>query len=281
MNAQVGLARPAEIGADVCHLNLHKTFCIPHGGGGPGMGPIGVVSALAPHLPTHPVSAPRTAGDQAIGPISAAPYGSPMILPISWMYIACMGGKGLRHASEIAILNANYMAKRLEGHYDILYRNRNNRCAHEFILDCRAFRQVRGHQDRRHRQTAHGLRVPRPHHELAGARDVDGRTHGERVQAELDRFCDALIKIREEIKAIEEGKADREDNLLRNAPHTFGMIGSDEWNHPYTREQAAWPASWLRSNKFWTHVARVDNPYGDRNLACSCEGMDAYTEPEG
>ena len=280
MNAQVGLARPAEIGADVCHLNLHKTFCIPHGGGGPGMGPIGVVSALAPYLPTHPVSAPRTAGEDAIGPISAAPYGSPMILPISWMYIACMGGKGLRQASEIAILNANYMAKRLEGHYEILYRNRNNRCAHEFILDCRGFDKSAGIKidDIAKRLMDYGFHAPTMSWPVPATLMVEP-TESE-SKAELDRFCDALIKIRQEIRAIEEDKADREDNVLRNAPHTMGMIGSDEWTHPYTREQAAWPAPWLRNNKFWTHVARVDNPFGDRNLACSCEGMDAYTEPE-
>ena len=280
MNAQVGLARPAEIGADVCHLNLHKTFCIPHGGGGPGMGPIGVTSALAPHLPTHPVRAPRSAGEQAIGPIAAAPYGSPMILPISWMYIACMGGKGLRHASEIAILSANYMAKRLEGHYDILYRNDNGRCAHEFIIDCRAFDKSAGIKidDLAKRLMDYGFHAPTMSWPVPGTLMVEP-TESE-SKAELDRFCDALISIRKEIAAIEDGSADREDNLLKNAPHTMGMIGSDEWTHPYTREQAAWPAPWLRHNKFWTHVARVDNPFGDRNLACSCEGMDAYTNED-
>ena len=280
MNAQVGLARPAEIGADVCHLNLHKTFCIPHGGGGPGMGPIGVVEALRPHLPTHPVSAPAGVGEAAIGPISAAPYGSPMILPISWMYIACMGGRGLRQASEIAILNANYMAKRLEGHYDILYRNRNNRCAHEFILDCRPFDKSAGIKidDLAKRLMDYGFHAPTMSWPVPGTLMIEP-TESE-SKAELDRFCDALISIRKEIAAIESGNADREDNVLRNAPHTMGMIGGDEWTHPYTREQAAWPAPWLRDQKFWTHVGRVDNPFGDRNLACSCEGMDAYASSD-
>ena len=276
MNAQVGLARPAEIGADVCHLNLHKTFCIPHGGGGPGMGPIGVTSTLAPYLPTHPVSAPAASGDLSIGPISAAPYGSPMILPISWMYIACMGGSGLKRASEIAILSANYMARRLEEHYTILYRNDNDRCAHEFILDCRCFDKSAGIKidDIAKRLMDYSFHAPTMSWPVPGTLMIEP-TESE-SKAELDRFCDALISIRQEIRDIEEGRADPKDNVLHNAPHTMGMIGSDEWTHPYTRTQAAWPVSWLRQNKFWTHVARVDNPYGDRNLACSCEGMDAY-----
>ena len=276
MNAQVGLTRPAELGADVCHLNLHKTFCIPHGGGGPGMGPIGVVDALAPYLPTHPVVEPHTAGSEAIGPISAAPYGSPMILPISWMYIACMGADGLRRASEVAILNANYLAVRLREHYDILFVNQNGRCAHEFILDCREFDKSAGIKidDIAKRLMDYGFHAPTMSWPVPGTLMIEP-TESE-SKAELDRFCEALISIRKEIREIEDEKADRQDNVLKNAPHTVEMIGSDEWSHPYTRTQAAWPVSWLHTNKFWTHVARVDNPYGDRNLMCNCEDMDAF-----
>ena len=276
MNAQVGLTRPAELGADVCHLNLHKTFCIPHGGGGPGMGPIGVVEALEPFLPSHPVVQPHTAGADAIGPISAAPYGSPMILPISWMYIACMGGDGLRRASEVAILSANYLSTRLKDHYDILYVNQNGRCAHEFILDCRGFDKSAGIKidDIAKRLMDYGFHAPTMSWPVPGTLMIEP-TESE-SKAELDRFCDALISIRNEIREIEEGRADKEDNLLKNAPHTVQMVGSDDWTHPYSRTQAAWPLPWLHGSKFWTHVGRVDNPYGDRNLMCSCEDMDAY-----
>ena len=276
MNAQVGLTRPAELGADVCHLNLHKTFCIPHGGGGPGMGPIGVTKALAPYLPSHPVVAPGSAGDDAIGAIAAAPYGSPMILPISWMYIACMGSKGLREASEIAILNANYMAFRLKDHYEVLFTNNNGCCAHEFILECRGFEKSAGIRidDIAKRLMDYGFHAPTMSWPVAGTLMVEPTESESR--GELDRFCDALIAIRSEIKAIEEGRADAEDNLLKNAPHTMEMIGSDEWVHPYSRQEAAWPADWLKQGKFWTHVARVDNPFGDRNLVCSCAGMEQY-----
>ena len=281
MNAQVGLTRPGELGADVCHLNLHKTFCIPHGGGGPGMGPIGVTGALAPFLPSHPIITPDTAGEHAIGPVSAAPYGSPMILPISWMYIACMGANALKQASEIAILNANYMAKRLSGHYEILFTNANGRCAHEFILDCRMFDKTAGIKidDIAKRLMDYGFHAPTMSWPVPGTLMIEPTESESRE--ELDRFCEAMILIREEIREIEEGRADSEDNVLKNAPHTVGMIGSDEWTHPYTRRKAAWPTDWLRDSKFWTHVARVDNPYGDRNLVCSCEGMDQYAEECG
>ncbi|MDG2424211.1 MAG: aminomethyl-transferring glycine dehydrogenase [Phycisphaerales bacterium] len=280
MNAMVGLCRPAEIGADVCHLNLHKTFCIPHGGGGPGMGPIAVASHLCPFLPGHPVVRPESAGEEAIEAISAAPWGSPSILPISWMYIALMGDAGLRNASEIAILNANYMARRLEGHYDILFRNENGRCAHEFILDCRPFASVGVRiDDIAKRLMDYGFHSPTMSWPVAGTLMVEP-TESE-SKAELDRFCDAMIGIREEIRAIETGKADKENNVLHNSPHSLATVTANEWPHPYTREQAAYPASWLRDRKFWPPVDRVDNPFGDRNLVCTCptvEAMEQSTE---
>ncbi|MEC9157429.1 MAG: aminomethyl-transferring glycine dehydrogenase [Planctomycetota bacterium] len=278
MTAQVGLTRPGDLGADVCHLNLHKTFCIPHGGGGPGMGPIGVTEELAPFLPTHPVVAPRSAGDTPIGAISAAPYGSPMILPISWMYIACMGSRGLRQASEIAILNANSMAKRLGDSFDILFTNQNGCCAHEFIMDCRGFEKTAGIRidDIAKRLMDYGFHAPTMSWPVAGTLMVEP-TESESLE-ELDRYCDALISIRAEIREIEEGRADPEDNLLKNAPHTMEMVGSEQWEHPYPRSQAAWPVEWLKQGKFWAHVGRVDNPFGDRNLVCSCEGMQAHGE---
>jgi len=276
MNAQVGLTRPGDIGADVCHLNLHKTFCIPHGGGGPGMGPIGVSAELAEFLPGHPVVRPDSAGRRAIGPISAAPYGSASILPISWMYIALMGADGLRRASEIAILNANYMAKRLEGHFKILYTNHNGRCAHEFIADCRAFEKsadVRI-EDIAKRLMDYGFHAPTMSWPVPGTLMIEP-TESESKE-ELDRFCDALIAIRAEIRAIEEGKSDRADNPLKHAPHTATAVTADTWTHAYSREQAAYPAPWTRERKFWPAVGRVDNPFGDRNLVCTCEPMSAY-----
>ncbi len=278
MNAMVGLVRPAEIGADVCHLNLHKTFCIPHGGGGPGMGPIGVTEALKPFLPGHPVHRPIDAGEHAMGPVSAAPYGSPSILPIPWMYIAMMGGDGLTYATEIAILNANYMATRLAGHYDILYTNANGRCAHEFIVDCREFDKAAGVKidDIAKRLMDFGFHAPTMSWPVPGTLMIEP-TESE-SQEELDRFCDAMIAIREEIRAIEEGRLDREDNPLKHAPHALVAVTADEWTHAYSREQAAWPVAWLRQRKFWPAVGRVDNPYGDRNLVCSCVGMESYAE---
>jgi len=278
LNAQVGLCRPAELGADVCHLNLHKTFCIPHGGGGPGMGPIGVVAHLTPFLPGHSIVSPYDEAGEHIGAISAAPWGSSSILPISWMYIALMGGKGLTRATEVAILSANYIAKRLEGHYSILYRGRNDRVAHECIIDLRPFKKSLGieAEDIAKRLIDYGFHPPTMSWPVAGTIMVEP-TESE-SQAELDRFCEAMIAIREEIDEIEVGKADRQNNLLKNAPHTAAVVMGDRWDYPYSRDRAAFPTPWTRANKFWPSVARVDNAYGDRNLVCSCLPMDAYTE---
>ncbi len=277
MNAQVGLCSPGDIGADVCHLNLHKTFCIPHGGGGPGMGPIGVAAHLAPFLPGHPVSSPDSSGPRAGGPVSAAPYGSPSILTISWVYIALMGSAGLRRATQVAILSANYMAKRLEKHYTVLFKGENGRVAHEFIIDCRAFDKSAGIKvdDIAKRLQDYGFHGPTMSWPVPGTLMIEP-TESE-PRPELDRFCDALIAIRKEIAEIEAGRMDKADNPLKNAPHTIGMIGSDDWKHPYSRSVAAWPAPWLRDSKFWPFVGRVDNPYGDRNLVCTCPPMSAYT----
>ncbi|MDX2119404.1 MAG: aminomethyl-transferring glycine dehydrogenase [Planctomycetota bacterium] len=280
MNAQVGLTSPGLIGADVCHLNLHKTFCIPHGGGGPGMGPIGVAAHLAPFLPGHPVASPHakghTTGSKAIGAISAAPWGSASILLISWVYIALMGGEGLKRATQVAILNANYMAKRLEKHYPVLYRGTHGRCAHEFILDCRPLEKTSGVKidDIAKRLMDYGFHAPTMSFPVPGTLMIEP-TESE-PKAELDRFCDAMIQIREEIREIEEGKADRADNVLKHAPHTIAAVSSDNWTHGYSREKAAYPAAWLRDSKFWPHVGRVDNPYGDRNLVCVCPPMSEY-----
>ena len=278
MNAQVGVCRPGDIGADVCHLNLHKTFCIPHGGGGPGMGPIGVAAHLAPFLPSHPVVAPDSAGANAIGPISAAPYGSPSILTISWVYIALMGAAGLRRATEVAILNANYMAGRLEGHYPIVYTGAHGRVAHEFILDCRGFEKTAGIKvdDIAKRLMDYGFHGPTMSWPVGGTLMIEP-TESE-SKAELDRLCDAMIRIREEIRAIEQGAMSRDDNPLRHAPHTIRAVTASEWKHAYPREQAAFPAPWLRERKFWPSVGRVDNPYGDRHLVCTCPPMAEYAE---
>jgi glycine dehydrogenase len=275
MNAQVGLTSPGLIGADVCHLNLHKTFCIPHGGGGPGMGPICVARHLLPFLPTHPVRPPAGAGERAIGPVSAAPYGSPSILLISWVYIALMGAEGLRRASQIAILNANYMARRLEEHYPILFRGRTRLCAHEFILDTR-FAQKAGItvEDIAKRLQDYGFHGPTMSWPVPGTLMIEP-TESE-PREELDRFCDALIRIRAEIRDIEEGRADRTNNVLKNAPHTAHHLAADPWPHPYSRRQAAFPAPWVAERKFWPAVARVDNPYGDRHLVCTCPPVAEY-----
>jgi glycine dehydrogenase len=282
LNAQVGLCRPGEYGADVCHLNLHKTFCIPHGGGGPGMGPICVAPHLAPYLPGHPLRPVGGAlvGKAAIGPVSAAPYGSPGILPISWMYIAMMGGPGLTRASELAILNANYMAERLVDHYPILYRGATGRVAHEFILDLRNFKKSAdvSVDDVAKRLMDFGFHAPTMSWPVAGTMMVEP-TESE-SKAELDRFCDAMIAIREEIREIEEGRADRHDNLLRNAPHTVAEVTSDRWDRPYGRERAAFPAPWVRDRKFWPPVARIDNAFGDRNLVCTCDPVVSYAEED-
>lgn len=278
MNAQVGLCRPGDIGADVCHLNLHKTFAIPHGGGGPGMGPICVAEHLAPFLPGHPVVA--TGGEQATGPVSAAPFGSASILLISWAYIAMLGGEGVTLSSKAAILNANYMAKRLEGHYDILFRGENGRVAHEFILDLRPFRQQTGitEVDVAKRLMDYGYHAPTMSWPVVGTMMVEP-TESE-SQAEVDRFCNAMIAIRSEIQEVALGMADAEKNVLKQAPHTVGMVTADTWAMPYGREKAAFPAPWTRTHKFWPSARRLDDAYGDRNLICACPPMEAYETAE-
>ncbi|MEM9997942.1 MAG: aminomethyl-transferring glycine dehydrogenase [Bacteroidota bacterium] len=273
MNAQVGLCRPGDFGMDVCHLNLHKTFAIPHGGGGPGMGPIGVTAELAPFLPGHPVIA--TGGDQAIGPVAAAPYGSASILLISWAYIRMMGAEGLTEATRRAILNANYMAKRLEGHYDVLYRGPGGTVAHEFILDTRPFGEAGiSPEDIAKRLMDYGYHAPTMSWPVTGTLMVEP-TESE-TKAELDRFCDAMIAIRSEIQEIELGVVDAEQSALKHAPHTAAVVTATEWDRPYTREQAAYPAPWTRTAKFWPTVGRVDNAFGDRNVVCTCPPMEAY-----
>ncbi len=274
MNAQVALCRPGDFGADVCHLNLHKTFCIPHGGGGPGVGPICVAAHLAPFLPGH-AQASELKGLTAVGPVSAAPYGSASILTISYVYIALMGAEGLADATATAILNANYMAKRLEAHYPVLYRGTSGLCAHEFILDCRGFEASAGIkvEDIAKRLMDYGYHAPTMSWPVTGTLMIEP-TESE-SKPELDRFCDAMIAIRAEISAIEAGQLDRTDNPLKNAPHTAAAVTADVWPHPYTRQQAAWPLAYLKQNKFWPAVGRVDNPYGDRNLVCSCPPMEA------
>jgi glycine dehydrogenase len=276
MNAMVGLCRPGDIGADVCHLNLHKTFTIPHGGGGPGMGPIGVTKALAPFLPGHSVV--RTGGDQAIGAVSAAPWGSPGILPISWMYIRMMGGPGLTFATKVAILSANYVARRLQEHYPVLYTGREGTVAHECIIDPRPLRNATGVEagDIAKRLMDYGFHAPTVSFPVAGTLMIEP-TESESLE-ELDRFCDALIGIREEIREIELGTADRSDNLLKNAPHTADVVCADEWNHSYGRERAAWPAPWTREQKFWPAVGLVESAAGDRNLICACIPIEEYAE---
>jgi glycine dehydrogenase len=277
MNAQVGLTSPGFIGADVCHLNLHKTFCIPHGGGGPGVGPIGVAKHLVPFLPSHPVFTSRLEevdhSKQHIGPVSAAPWGSASILTISWMYIAMMGADGLTEATEFAILNANYIAARLEKYFPTLYRS-NGLVAHECILDLRAFHATTA-EDVAKRLMDYGFHAPTLSWPVAGTLMVEP-TESE-SKYELDRFCDAMIAIHAEMTAVENGSADAKNNLLKNAPHTADQIASDNWNRPYSREQAAFPAKSLHDYKFWPHVSRVDNVFGDRNPVCSCAGMENYT----
>jgi glycine dehydrogenase len=275
MNAMVGVARPGDIGADVCHLNLHKTFCIPHGGGGPGMGPIGVAAHLAPFLPGHPVVPQH--GRTTLGAVAAAPWGSAAILPISWVYIKMMGGEGLALATKIAILNANYVAHRLEPHYPVLYKGRNGRVAHECIVDPRPLKQSSGVEveDIAKRLMDYGFHAPTVSFPVAGTLMIEP-TESE-SKAELDRFCDALISIREEIAEIEKGILDRADNPLKHAPHTQDQVISDDWKHAYSREKAAFPAPWTREWKFWPSVTRVDNAYGDRNVVCACPPIEAYT----
>jgi glycine dehydrogenase len=276
MNAQLGLTSPAEIGADVCHLNLHKTFCIPHGGGGPGIGPIAVAAHLAPYLPNHPFR--DDAGPASgIGPVSAAPFGSASILPISYAYMRMMGADGLKRATEVAILNANYIAARLRPHFPILYTGANGYVAHECILDCRGFVTEAGIQveDIAKRLQDYGFHAPTMSWPVPGTLMVEP-TESE-PRAELDRFCDAMIAIRTEIAAVATGALDRTDNPLRNAPHTAAELTTETWRHPYTRAQAAFPAG-ATDAKYWPPVKRVDNAYGDRNLVCTCAPLSAYAE---
>ncbi len=275
LNAQVGLTNPGLIGADVCHINLHKTFCIPHGGGGPGMGPIAVAQHLAPFLPGHALI--KTGGSKAIHAVSAAPWGSSNILLISYAYIKMMGGNGLTLATKIAILNANYIASKLSSYYKVLYTGKNKRVAHEMIFDMREFKKC-GIEvgDIAKRLMDYGFHAPTVSFPVPGTLMVEP-TESE-SKYELDRFCDAMIAIRNEIKDIEEGRADKEDNMLKNAPHTAHEIASDNWNHKYQRLAAAYPVSSLLKNKFWPSVARVDDAYGDRNFVCSCEPIESYME---
>ena len=269
MNAQVGLCRPGDYGADVCHLNLHKTFCIPHGGGGPGVGPIGVAKHLAPFLPAQASLDEDVDLNKRVGPVSAAPYGSASILTISWMYIRMMGADGLRRASEIAILNANYIAKRLDPYFPVLFKGKRGLVAHECIVDLRQWKSVDVEvEDVAKRLMDYGFHAPTISWPVAGTMMIEP-TESESKE-ELDRFCDAMISIQAEIEAVANGKIDKEDNPLKNAPHTVRQVTSEKWDHPYSREQAAFPAPWTREHKFWPAVARIDNVYGDRNLFCSC-----------
>ncbi|HNP18877.1 MAG TPA: aminomethyl-transferring glycine dehydrogenase [Fulvivirga sp.] len=275
MNAQVGLTSPANIGADVCHLNLHKTFCIPHGGGGPGMGPIGVAKQLAPFLPGNPLV--KSGGDKAITAISAAPFGSASILTISYAYIAMMGRNGLKSATHLAILNANYLKEKLSGHYEVLYTGKNGRAAHEMIIDCREFKKFGVEvEDMAKRLMDYGYHAPTVSFPVAGTMMIEP-TESENI-GELDRFCSAMIEIRNEIREVETGMADAENNVLKNAPHTAAVITATAWDKPYSREKAAYPLSYVAGNKFWPAVGRVDSAYGDRNLMCSCLPLEEYSE---
>jgi len=273
MNAQSGLTSPAAIGADVCHLNLHKTFAIPHGGGGPGMGPIGVAAHLAPYLPGHPLV--KVGGPRGIHAVAAAPWGSASILLISYGYIRMLGGDGVTEATKYAILNANYIKSRLERHYDVLYTRANGRVAHEMIFDLRKFKAAGVEEgDVAKRLMDYGFHAPTVSFPVPGTLMIEPTESEDK--AELDRFCDALIAIRQEIEDVVTGKADAKDNVLKNAPHTAAVVTADTWAHPYSREQAAYPLPWVKANKFWPSVGRIDNPYGDRNLVCICPPMEAY-----
>ncbi len=275
MNAQVGLTSPANIGADVCHLNLHKTFCIPHGGGGPGMGPICCNDKLKPFLPGHAVV--KTGGEKAISAVSGAPWGSASILAISYAYIAMMGSEGLTNATKLAIFNANYIKERLSGHYKILYTGTQGRCAHEMIVDCRDFKKFGVEvEDIAKRLMDYGFHAPTVSFPVAGTIMIEP-TESE-PKAEMDRFVDALIEIRNEIREVEEGKADKENNVLKHAPHTAAVITADSWNRPYSRQKAAYPLSFVKEAKFWPSVSRVDSAYGDRNLVCTCLPIEEYSK---
>ena len=277
LNAQLGVCRPAEFGPDVAHVNLHKTFCIPHGGGGPGVGPIGVREHLAPYLPGH-VLRPEAGPGNGISAVSAAPWGSPGILPISWAYIALMGAEGLKRATQVAILNANYIASRLQDHYSVLFVGKNGLVAHECIIDLRPFKKSAGVDvdDVAKRLMDYGFHAPTMSFPVPGTLMIEP-TESESKE-ELDRFCEAMIQIREEIRDIEEGLSDRERNPLKNSPHTAESLISDDWDEPYTRETAAYPLPWVRERKFWPAVGRVDNVYGDRNLVCACPSLESYLD---
>jgi glycine dehydrogenase len=274
MNAQVGICRPSEVGADVCHLNLHKTFCIPHGGGGPGVGPIAVAPHLTSFLPGHPVIS--TGGKEGIGPVSSSPWGSASILPISWTYINLMGAAGLKEATSYAILNANYIARKLDPHFPVLYKGAHGLVAHECILDLRGLKKSAGIEveDVAKRLMDYGFHAPTISFPVPGTMMVEP-TESESKE-ELDRFCEAMISIRKEIALIEQGRMDPVDNLLKNAPHTIDALLAPEWHHPYTREEAAFPLPWTRDHKFWPAVGRIDSAYGDRNLICLCPPVEAY-----
>jgi glycine dehydrogenase len=279
MNAQVGLTSPAAIGADVCHLNLHKTFAIPHGGGGPGMGPICVAAHLAPYLPGHPVI--KTGGEKAIPAMAAAPWSSASILLISYAYIRMLGADGMTNATRYAILNANYIKARLEHHYPVLYTRANGRVAHEMIFDLRPLKQASGidETDVAKRLMDYGFHAPTVSFPVPGTLMIEP-TESE-PKEELDRFCDAMIAIRQEIQAVIDGTSDPRDNVLKNAPHTAAVLSADEWPHRYPRHQAAYPLPFVRARKFWPTVGRIDNPYGDRNLFCSCPPIEAFAEEVG
>lgn len=276
LNALVGLAKPGHFGGDVSHLNLHKTFCIPHGGGGPGVGPVGVRAHLAPYLPNHPLQ-PAAGPETGVGPISAAPWGSAGILPISWAYVRLMGGEGLKRATQVAVLSANYIAKRLEPHYPVLYTGPGGLVAHECIIDLRPLTKATGVSvdDVAKRLIDYGFHAPTMSFPVAGTLMIEP-TESEDL-TEIDRFCDAMIAIRAEIEKVGSGEWAADDNPLRNAPHTAAALG-DAWEHAYSREEAVFPAGVSAADKYWPPVRRIDQAYGDRNLVCSCPPLDAYEE---
>jgi glycine dehydrogenase len=277
LNALVGVCLPGTLGPDVMHMNLHKTFCIPHGGGGPGVGPIGVVAPLAPFLPNHPL-VPEAGPKDGIGPIAAAPWGSAGILPISWAYIALMGSAGLKRATAAAILNANYVAARLAPYYPVLYTGQNGLVAHECILDIRPLKESAGvtAEDIAKRLIDYGFHAPTMSFPVPGTLMVEPTESEPKV--ELDRFCDAMIAIHEEIKNVESGAWPKDDNPLRNAPHTAEDVMASDWKHPYSRETAAYPVASLKGAKYWPPVGRIDNAYGDRHLVCTCPSLDSYRD---
>ena len=275
LNALLGIARPGEFGPDVAHMNLHKTFCIPHGGGGPGVGPIGVKAHLEPFLPGHPVH-PECGGEQAIGPVSAAPWGSAGILPISWAYITMMGAAGLKRATGVAILNANYIAARLRDYFPVLYTGRNGRVAHECIVDLRPLKEFASVEDVAKRLIDYGFHAPTMSFPVAGTLMIEPTESESR--AEIDRFCDAMIAIRKEIARVEAGAWPADDNPLVNAPHTADDLAAADWPHPYPRELAVFPVPALKDGKYWPPVGRIDNVYGDRNIVCACPPLEAYGE---